>query len=113
MIGKEHHVPRLGDGCQMQLFRIAVHTHLDTACIHPTAAVITRTQILEIADDIITQIVLQMLGTGWIARLRTRPDTIEKFWSVLQVKTQSLEMVIPVGILDDNLHLRVYSLRRT
>ena len=113
MIGKEHHISRLGNSCQMQLFRIAVHTHLDTASIHPAASIIARTQIFEIADDIVTQVVLQMLGTGRISCLSTRPDAIEEFRTVFQVKAKSLEMIIPVGIFDDDFHLRIHCLRRT
>ena len=113
MIGKQHHVTRFGDSRQMQLLRIAVHTHLDTTCIYPSTTIITRTQILKIADDIIAQIILQMLGTAWITRLSTCPDAIKDLGSILQIKAEPLEMVIPVGVFDDHLHLRIHSFRRT
>ena len=113
MVGKEHHVASLGDSRQVQLLRIAVHTHLDTSGIHPATSVIAWTQVLEVADDVVAQIVLQMLGTAWIARLRTSPDAIKELRTILQVKAKSLKMIIPVGVLDDDFHLGVHCLCRT
>ena len=86
MIGKKHHVARLGYSRQMELLSVTVHAHLNAACIHPAATIVAWAQILEITDDVVTQIVLQMLGTGRIACLRASPDAVEELGAVFQIE---------------------------
>ena len=51
-----------------------------------------------------------MLCATRVACFCTGPYTVEELRSTFQVKAQSLEMVVPVGVLDDDLHFRVYLL---
>ena len=53
-----------------------------------------------------------MLVAGRIPCFGTRPDTVKELGTFLQIKAQTLEMVVPVGILDDYLYTRIHLLGR-
>ena len=46
----------------MELFGIAIHAHVDATCINPTATILARGDVVEIAHDVVAQIVLQVLS---------------------------------------------------
>ena len=98
---------------EMQLLGIAVHAHVDTTGIHPSASVLARGDVIEVAHHVIAQVVLQMLGRSGIARLSACPDAVEVLGLLLQVEAQSVEVVVPVGVLHNHLHLGVHLLGRT
>ena len=51
-----------GEHRQVELLGIAVHAHVDAACIDPSAAVLARGNVVEVAHDVIAEVVLQVLG---------------------------------------------------
>ena len=53
-----------------------------------------------------------MLVAGRVPCFGTRPDTVKELGTFLQIKAQTLEMVVPVGILDDYLYTRIHLLGR-
>ena len=108
---EEHHVARFGDGREEELFGIAVHAHIDAAGVHPAAPVAPSGDVLEIAHDVVAEVVLQMLVAARVAGFRAGPDPVEDLRPAFQVEPQPLEMVIPVGVLDDDLDLGVDGLR--
>ena len=112
VIGKENNLGSLGKHGQMKLFGIPVHTHVQSTYIDPSPTVITRTQVIEITDNIITQIVLQMLITCRVPCFSTGPDTVKELGTFLQIKSQTLKVIIPVGIFDNHLYLRIHFLGR-
>ena len=101
---------RLREHSQVELLSIAVHTHIDATGIHPSTAVLARGNVVEVADDVIAQVVLQMLGRRGVACLSTSPDTVEVGWFLLKIEARAVEVVIPIGVLDDDLHLRIHLL---
>ena len=96
----------------MELFGIAIHAHVDATCIDPSTAILARGDVVEIAHDVVAQIVLQVLSRTWVAGFCTCPETIEIEGLFLKVESESVEMVVPVGIFDDDLHLWIDRLGR-
>ena len=54
-----------------------------------------------------------MLVARRVTGFRTGPHAVKDLWAVLQVEAKTLEMVVPVRILDDDLDLWIDGLRRT
>ena len=48
-----------------------------------------------------------MLVAGWIPGLSSCPYSVKDLRAVLQVEAKALEIVIPVGVLDDDFHLGI------
>ena len=96
----------------MQLLGIAVHAHVDASGVDPSAAIATWSDVVEIAHDVVAQVVLQVLCRTGVAGLGARPEAVEVGGLLLEVEAQSVEVVVPVGVFDDDLHLRVHGLRR-
>ena len=101
---------RLREHCQVQLLGIAVHAHVDATCVDPSTAVFPWGDVVEVAHHVIAQVVLQVLCRGGVAGLRARPDAVEVCRLLLEVEAQTVEMVVPVGIFDDDLYLRIHLL---
>ena len=53
-----------------------------------------------------------MLRRTRVARLGACPEAVEVEGLLLQVEAQSVEVVVPIGVFDDDLHLRVDGLGR-
>ena len=97
----------------MELLSIAVHAHVDASGVNPSAAVLAWGDIVEIPDDVIAQVVLEVLCRSGIARLGARPDAIEVLRFFLEVEAETVEVVVPIRIFDDDLHLRINLLGRS
>ena len=54
-----------------------------------------------------------MLVTTWVTCFSASPHTIEDERTILQVEAQASEMVIPIRIFNNNLHLGIHRLCRT
>ena len=113
-----HIVPEDDLGClgkhrEVYLFSIAVHAHVNTTGIHPSASVLSGSDIVEVTHHIITEIVLQMLSTSGIARFGTCPESVKINGFFLQVETETVEMIVPVGVFDDDFHLGIHLLCRS
>ena len=48
-----------------------------------------------------------MLSRGRISRLRSCPKSIKIKRLFFKIKAKSMEVIVPIGVLDDNLHIRV------
>ena len=97
---------RLGEQRQPQLLLEPVG-QVHPALIHPAAAVAAGLQVLEVADDGEAVVLLQVLVPAGIAGFRARVDPVEDAGLGFQVEAEALEVVVPVGVLDDDFHLRV------
>ena len=107
-----HIVPKDNFWClrehrQVELLGVAVHTHMDAAGINPSTAVFAWGDVVEIPDDIIAQVVLEVLCRSWITRLSARPDAIEVLRLFLEVEAETVKVVVPIRIFDDDLHVRI------
>ena len=96
----------------MQLLGIAVHAHVDASGVDPSATIATRSDVVEVAHDVVAQVVLQVLSRTGVAGLGARPEAVEVERFLFEVEAQPVEVVVPVGVFDDDLHLRVHGLRR-
>ena len=68
----------------------------------------TRIEIVEIPPDIVSEIGLQMLvAADRIAGLSARIYAVEMLRTIVKVEAQGREMVVPVGIFDDDLALGI------
>ena len=102
----------LSKQCQPDLFGITVGiTH--TTGINPSAAVSAGSDVLEVTEDAVAQVGLQVLVGIRITGFGTGPYSVEAFCLCTQVKAGSLEVFVPVGILDDELTFGVDGLCRT
>ena len=109
---KEHDVAALGNGREEELLGIALHTHENTAGVYPATAITAVRDILIVAHHVVAEVVLKMLSAGRVAGFGPGPYAVKDFGAMLQVKAQALEMVVPVGILNNDLYFGIDGLGR-
>src|ERR1019366_2831524 len=93
---EQRELPRLGEYRVGNLLGVAIEI-AEAVSVHPAAAVAAWRDVLEVADDLETFVLLQMLvGGNRIARLGAGINTVENFRLALQVIARTLKMLIPV-----------------
>ena len=81
-----------------------------TTSIHPSTTILPWSYIVEVAYNIITQVILQVLCRTRVARLRACPDAIKIGRLFLKIEAKAVEMIVPIGIFHNDLYLGVHLL---
>ena len=80
---------------------------MGASAVHPSSEVEPGTKVVQIPENIVAQIILQVLCRGGIPGFRTGPYSVKQIRSVFQIKSEALEMVVPVGILNNYPHIGI------
>ena len=81
--------------------------------VDPSAAVAAGGDVVEVANDLVALVLLQVLvGDDGVAGLGAGVDAVEDLRLLVEIVAVGLEMLVPVGKLDDDLHLRIHGSRR-
>ena len=104
---EERDLRRLREEREPELLGVTVEVS-EPARVHPSAPVSAWLDVLEVSEDRIAVVLLQVLvAVHRVARLGPGVDPVEVLRLGLEVESQVLEVVIPVRVLDDDLHVRI------
>ena len=96
----------LGEGGVPDLLGIAVG--VAAAVVDPHAVVAAGLDVLQVSREAVALILLQVLfAVDRIAGLDARIDAVEDLRLDVEVVAQALEMLVPIGVLDDQVELGV------
>ena len=109
---EERDLARLREHGELDLLGVAVEGDARER-VHPAAPVPARLHVLEVPHDRVALVGLQVLVRHHgVAGLGAGVDAVEDPRLRLEVEARVGEVLVPVGVLDDHLDLRVHRLRR-
>ena len=104
---EEHDLRRPGQHRVPQLLGVAIDVAV-VVDVDPAAAVAPRGDVVEVADDHVALVLLQVLvGDDGIAGFGAGVDAVEHLRLLVEVVAVGLEVLVPVGELDDHFHFGV------